>query len=152
MYVQPYVNGTVDTKRLVSNVKAAYGFAEFGNRGCGRSFTIIMHMLGQILGGPQNVLYLHLGVHHDECMRMMFSLHDVLIFKKIQFVMDKSTKKIFIPATHQNFFFTPIEKWWQSRRGYRAEIVYLDIAHIQRPVDQYDLDMIEHTAKEIYYG
>lgn len=83
---------------------------------------------------------------------MLFDFADALEFINVDFEFSKTTNRIFVPMTEQHFRFTPLKGWWMQNRGIIPRVAYIDHIPHQWGFDQYDIDMIEVTATEIYYG
>lgn len=149
--IGPYISGMTSIQRVLENVRAQLDMKDHGTRGCGRTFAVYMQMIGAVECGPFNTTFAYFGINEQQCKQAMHEFDDAMKFKRIDTDINVPSKRVFIPSTSQYFFFIPIHNWWQTRRGIRMKIAYLDCAYGTQHT-QYDMDMIELNSERMYYG
>lgn len=129
---QLYFSGGTDLQRLLNNIKPNTPRP----RGCGRTYTTLLLMAGQVLYGPKDALYLYLGESSINCTTVECEFREIIKRKGFQSSLSVNNQ-CKIDATNQRFVFTTLDNWERAMRGYKIETVYIDVLFTPTVNDAY---------------
>lgn len=121
-YAQLYSGGGTDIQRLLNNLKPDTPRP----RRCGRTYTTLLHIAGQVIYGPKHVMFLYLGenTHMASIVRQEF----ITILEEKNIVCLIGTPPyVRIPDTGQNFIFSTMDNWPHDARGYTINQAFIDV-------------------------
>lgn len=152
MYAETYLQGKTDPGIILRNLKCGIipDKFNFGGRGCGRTYTILMLMLGQILYGPPNCTFVYYGQNDFTSRLMEKEFYEIAKARRFPIVPHNKGKQSIKFTNGQLFYFTHPGGRENQFRGTRIKRSYIDLSYTNTPTKFYDT--IRQSSQEIYYG
>ena len=121
-YSQLYHSGGTDLQRLLQNIKPNTPRPPQ----CGRTYSTLLLMAGQVFYGRSNTMYLYIGETNHHCVTIQYEFMDLLKIKG-QDVSSVLKGMCIVPTTNQRFTFATADNWEVLTRGYTIETAFIDV-------------------------
>lgn len=145
-YAQLYIGGGTDIQVMLNNIKPDTPRP----RQCGRTYTTLMLLAGQVFYGLQNSAYLYIGQNTHICRLVQDEFLKIVKHKKVPDAFGSTHGRVYVPSRHQLFIFATLENWQRSTAGQSIEMAFFDIFYTSSQAGEFK--EIVNLSNDVHYG